>query len=73
MVGLYQQDPEFHVFREGLKQREALLERRRADLEKMARELMRAVAHNSKLEALLRVKNDELELSWGLMAENADL
>ncbi|XP_019238116.1 PREDICTED: uncharacterized protein LOC109218216 [Nicotiana attenuata] len=73
VADLYRQDPEFQVFREGLKEREAQLERRGAELEVADGELVRAVARNSKLEALLRAKDDELELNRGVAAENADL
>lgn len=73
MSDLYRQDPEFQVFREGLKQRESQLENRVAELEERDEELVRAVARNNELESPLKTKEDELELSRGVIAENADL
>ncbi|XP_070017948.1 uncharacterized protein [Nicotiana sylvestris] len=73
MSNIYHQDPKFQVFREGLKQQEDQLERRVEELEERDEELVRAIACNSELEALLKVKEDELELSQGVMAENTDL
>ncbi|XP_070011152.1 uncharacterized protein [Nicotiana sylvestris] len=75
MTDIYYQDPEFQMFREGLKQREAQLERRVAEMEDRDEELVRAITRNNELEALLKAREDELELSQGviMMAENADL
>lgn len=44
-----------------------------AELEERDEELVRAIARNSELEALLKAMEDELELSQGVTAENADL
>lgn len=49
------------------------MEHRWAELEEVNSELMRIVAHNNELEMLLREKDDELELSCGVAAENVDL
>lgn len=70
---LFQKDPEFRVFREGLEQREAHLKRREVELEKAEDELVRSVARSSELEALLKARDDELELTRGVAEENADL
>ncbi|XP_070007637.1 uncharacterized protein [Nicotiana sylvestris] len=43
------------------------------ELRERDEDLMKAIARNSELEASLKVKEDELELSRGVMAENADL
>lgn len=61
------------MFREGLKQRQAQLERRWAELEETDSELMKVMARNSELETLLRAKDSELELSQGVAVENVDL
>ncbi|XP_070017359.1 uncharacterized protein [Nicotiana sylvestris] len=73
MSDIYHQVPEFQGFREGLKRQEDQLERRVEELKERDEELVRAIARNSELEALLKAKEDELELSQGVMAENADL
>ncbi|XP_070015728.1 uncharacterized protein [Nicotiana sylvestris] len=60
---IYNQDPDFQLFREGLKLREDQLERKVEELRERDEELMKAIARNSELEASLKVKEDELELS----------
>ncbi|XP_070010812.1 spindle pole body component 110-like [Nicotiana sylvestris] len=73
MANIYHQDPEFQVFREGLKHREDQLECKIEELRERDKELMKVVARNSELEVSLKAKEDELELSRGVTAENADL
>ncbi|XP_070017458.1 uncharacterized protein [Nicotiana sylvestris] len=73
MSDIYHQDPEFRVFCKGLKHREDQLEHRKEELRETDEELVRAVTHNSELEASLKAKEDELELSRGVTAENVDL
>ncbi|XP_070005581.1 uncharacterized protein [Nicotiana sylvestris] len=43
------------------------------ELKERDEDLMKAVAHSRELEAALRAKEDELELSRGVVAKNADL
>ncbi|XP_070010224.1 protein CROWDED NUCLEI 2-like [Nicotiana sylvestris] len=73
MADIYTQHPDFQLFHEGLKQREDQLARKVEDLRERDEDLMKVVARNSELEASLKTKKDELELSRGVMAENADL
>ncbi|XP_070007734.1 spindle pole body component 110-like [Nicotiana sylvestris] len=54
MADIYNQDPEFQLFREGLKQREDQLERKIEELRERDEELMKVVARNSELEASLK-------------------
>ncbi|XP_070010817.1 peroxisomal and mitochondrial division factor 2-like [Nicotiana sylvestris] len=73
MSDIYHQDPDFQVFREGLKQREGQLERKIEELRERDEEFVKVVTRNNELETSLKVKEDELELTTGVMAENADL
>ncbi|XP_070022078.1 uncharacterized protein [Nicotiana sylvestris] len=73
MADIYNQDHDFQLFREGLKQREDQLARKVEELKERDEDLMKAVSHSSELEEALRAREDELELSRGVVAENADL
>ncbi|XP_070020682.1 uncharacterized protein [Nicotiana sylvestris] len=73
MSDIYHQDPEFQVFREGLKQREDQLERKIEELRERDEEFVKFVAQFIELEASLKADEYELELSKGVTAENADL
>ncbi|XP_019259241.1 PREDICTED: uncharacterized protein LOC109237389 [Nicotiana attenuata] len=66
MADIYNQDPDFQLFREGLKQREDQLARKVEELREREEDLMKAIARNSELEASLKVKEDELELIRGV-------
>ncbi|XP_070013448.1 filament-like plant protein [Nicotiana sylvestris] len=63
----------FQLLCEGLKQRADELARKVEELKEQEEDLMRVVACSSELEATLRAKEDELELSRGVVSENADL
>lgn len=70
---MLKQDPEFRVFLEGLDQSENRLKRRVAELEKVDEQLMAALAWNIELETLLQSKEEDLEISRGVVAEAAEL
>ncbi|XP_070015745.1 uncharacterized protein [Nicotiana sylvestris] len=53
MADIYHQDPEFQVFRKGLKQQEDQLERKIEALRDRDKELVKVVARNSELEVSL--------------------
>nr|XP_009791020.1 PREDICTED: uncharacterized protein LOC104238381 [Nicotiana sylvestris] len=65
VADIYHRDPEFQVFREGLKQREDQLECKIEELREKDEELVKVVSRNSELEVSLKPKEDELELSRG--------
>ncbi|XP_070025859.1 nuclear matrix constituent protein 1-like [Nicotiana sylvestris] len=61
------------MFHDGLKQKEKLLAQKVEVLKERDEELMKAIARCSELEAALKAKEDEYEVSKGVMAENVDL
>lgn len=69
----YKQDPEFRLFREGLSQSEDQLKMRLAKFEGADEQLVAAVARNTELEALLRAKDDELDMGRAVAAEATEL
>ncbi|XP_019232313.1 PREDICTED: myosin heavy chain, clone 203-like [Nicotiana attenuata] len=67
------QDGEFQSLRDGLKQKDDELMKKDEELRERGDELMRAIGRCNELEATLKAKEDELEVSKGVMAENTDL
>ncbi|XP_070007250.1 peroxisomal and mitochondrial division factor 2-like [Nicotiana sylvestris] len=61
------------LFRDGLKQKEKQLAQKVKELKEWDKELMKAIARCSELEVALKAKEDEFEVSKGVMAESADL
>lgn len=70
---MYKQDPEFRLFRKGRTQMEEQLKKRLTKLKRADEHLVAAIAQNTELEALLRAKNDELELGRAVAVEAAEL
>ncbi|XP_019244425.1 PREDICTED: uncharacterized protein LOC109224291 [Nicotiana attenuata] len=73
LADVFTQDSNFQLFRDGLKQKEEELAQKVNELKERDDELTRAIGRCSKLEAALKAKDDELEVSKGITAENADL
>lgn len=66
MVKIVGEDGQFQALRDEIKQKDK-------ELKEKDEEIMRAIGQCSVLEGMLRSKEDELEVSKGMMAENADL
>ncbi|XP_075097235.1 uncharacterized protein LOC142174823 [Nicotiana tabacum] len=73
LADVFTQDGEFQLLRDELKQKDDELTKKDEELREREDELMRAIARCSELEAALKAKEEELEVSKGVMAENADL
>ncbi|XP_070025631.1 uncharacterized protein [Nicotiana sylvestris] len=73
LADVFNQDSEFQLFRDGLKQKDEELAKKDEELKERDDELMRAIGRCNKLEVALKAKEDELEVSKRVMAENADL
>ncbi|XP_070026523.1 uncharacterized protein [Nicotiana sylvestris] len=73
MADIYNQDRDFQLLCEGLKQIKDQLACKVEELKERDEDLMKVIARSSKLEAALRARENEHELSRGLVAENADL
>ncbi|XP_070006914.1 uncharacterized protein [Nicotiana sylvestris] len=64
---------EFQLFHDGLKQKDEELAKKDEELKERDEEIVRTISRCSELEAALKAKDDELEVSKWVMAKNADL